>query len=442
MKIRFDLSLTTRQLLATLPLMALSACSDGIDRPSSANSGGSSNVTLDDDAIADASYVRLHKLDDEVSLPSVISVLFQATDRNGLPVETLTLERINLSEDGSALPAGESASRLVDHAFLPLVLDTVVMLDISSSMSTNDLATMKQAVHELVRDPGTGNSRLFSGQRVALYTFDESFNLVKDFSYSAEHIVDALDSISLPVGIMPTDLYGSVKHAVTLWDPVASTESIRDGAVIVITDGTDTAGRSSLSSAEDTIGDNKVFTIGVGDSVDEEALARLGTAGSYLINSYDELAGILATIRDKLTRYSDSYYLLQYASPKRAAEGRRSNSDHDYRISLLNNDNNGSSSHIDGDFNAYDFSSVSPQVEIGGAAALEAGQTASYLADTLWPVSSADYNWQINGECALNSNNGASISVTATNAGTCRLSVTDNGNYGTNATLSVPVSGN
>ena len=261
MKIRFNLSLTARQLLATLPLIALSACSDGIDRPGSTSSGGSSNVALDDDAIADASYVRLHKLDDDVSLPSVISVLFQATDRSGLPVETLNLERINLSEDGSALPVGESASRLVDHAFLPFVLDTVVMLDISSSMSTNDLAAMKQAVHELVRDPSTGNSRLFSGQRVALYTFDESFNLVKDFSYSAEHIVDTLDSVSLPIGIMPTDLYGSLKQAVTLWDPVASTDSIRDGAVIVITDGTDTAGRSSLSSAEDTIGDNKVIPI-------------------------------------------------------------------------------------------------------------------------------------------------------------------------------------
>lgn len=441
MNTRFYPSHRARQLLLAVPLLALTACSDGIDRPGNTSSSGGSNVVLDDDATADATYVRLHKLDDHVSLPSVISVLFQATDRSGLPVETLTLDRISLSEDGAALPAGESASRLVDHDFMPFVIDTVVMLDISSSMSTNDLATMKQAVHELVRDPGSGVSRLFSGQRVALYTFDETFNLVKDFSYSATHIVDALDSINLPIGIMPTDLYGSVKKAVDLWEPAATTEGIHDGAVIVITDGTDTAGRSSLSSAEDAIGNRKVFTIGVGDHTDETALNKLGTAGSYLISSYSELAGTLATIRDKLTRYSDSYYLLQYASPKRAAEGRRSNSNHDYRISLLNNDNDGSSSHIDGKFNAYDFTSVSPQADIGGPAVLEAGQSAHYLADTLWPIGSAAYRWQINGDCILNGNNGNSITITATNAGTCRLSVTDDGNYGTSAIRSIPVGG-
>ncbi|MCB1757039.1 MAG: VWA domain-containing protein, partial [Gammaproteobacteria bacterium] len=413
---------------------------NGIDRDdtgSSGNSGGSGS--LDDDSPADASYVKLDKLDYASEQPSIISILLRARDRDNKPVDTLTVDNFEIREDGEPLPASESASTLVAHEFLPYTLDTVIMLDVSSSISNADLANMKQAVNQLVRDPTTGNSRLLSGQRVAVYTFDDSVSEIKGFSTNPASIVNALESIVLPVSITPTDLYGAVTTGIGLWQTGTSINNIHDGAVVLITDGTDTAGRSSLSSTVKAIGDKKVFAIGVGEEVNEEVLDELGSAADYSVSSFAELGTVLSSVREQLRRYTDSYYFLQYASPKRAAEGKVSKSDHEFEVRVVDNKNKGDSGKISGEFNSYDFSNVSPRVAIGGPGQLEAGQQAVYVADTFWSISTPVYSWQLGGNCTLDDNSGSTVSLTATNAGTCQLSVMDNANGDvlTNTTINV-----
>lgn len=426
------LTTQTRQTYLTGVALAsavlLASCSSGIDRDNDSSSGGSNTPTggLDDDAPVDASYVELEMIDHTSEKPSIVSVLFKAINKNDQPIDSLTIDNFEIREDGNLLPSSESASAIIPRIFLPNITDTVVMLDVSSSISDNDLANMKQAVNELVRDPGTGVSRLFPGQRVAIYTFNDSVYKVKGFSASPSHIVTALESVELPISITPTDLYGAVITGIGLWEDKESISELHNGAIILITDGTDTAGRNTLSSTAKAIGeDKKVFMIGVGEEINQDALEELGTAGFYTVSSFDELGNVLSSIRERMRRTSNSYYTLQYASPKRAAAGKVSNSDHEFEISLVDNDNSKSSGRIDGEFNSYDFSNVTARVMIGGPRQMESGQSATFVAESFWETSSPSYSWQISGDCELNSNEGNKISVTATNSGSCRLSATD-----------------
>ena len=442
--LKLSYTLSTGFLLAAL--LGTAGCGNGIDRSSDSDSGNNSSgssgsLTLDDDSPADISYVRLNRLDYTSEQPAIISVLFTARDKDNIPADNLGIANFEIREDGDLLPASESASTLLLREYWPFTMDTVVLLDISSSISVADLANMKQAVVELVRDPSTGNSRLFSGQRVAIYTFDDSVRQVKSFSSSPNHIINALDSIELPLSITPTDLYGALDTAAGLWRTSHSISNITEGAVILITDGTDTAGRRTLSSTLDSIGDKKVFTIGVGDEINEDVLEELGTAGTYSINDFSELSPALSNIRESLRRFSDSFYYLQYASPKRAADGRVSNSDHSFDIQVADNRNSGSSSKITGDFNSHDFTNVSPRAMIGGLSMLESGQSATYIAQTLWAFQDSVFSWQISGDCSLNSNEGAKISLTATSAGSCQLTVSDAANNSAVTNKSISISG-
>ncbi len=435
----------TSRVLATAmaSLLILSACSSGIDRNSSSGGSGNNNPTggmLDDDAPADASYVKLEMIDYTSQKPSIVSVLFKATNKDNEAVDSLAINNFEIREDGNLLPSSESASELIPREYLPYITDTVVMLDVSSSISGNDFANMKQAVHELVRDSGTGTSRLFAGQRVAIYTFNDNIYKVKGFSASPSHIISALDSVSLPVSITPTDLYGAVITGIGLWNDQESIGELHDGAVILITDGTDTAGRNTLSSTVKAVGDEKkIFMIGVGEEINQNVLEKLGTAGFYTVSSYDELGGVLSSIRERMRRTSKSYYTLQYASPKRAAEGKVSNSKHDFEISVFDNENTKRSGKIDGEFNSYDFSNVQARVMIGGPRQMDAGQSATFIAQSFWEVSSSSYSWQISGECTLDSNSGDRVSVTATNSGSCRLSATDLANNNAVANYNVSI---
>ncbi len=438
--------LVKRQLLASALLSSLlvSSCTDGIDRDidtSGSNAGGGGSTVLNDDTPADPSYVELDLVDFTSEQPSVVSVLFQARDKNNIPIESLTASDFQIKEDDEPLPANESASELIGREFLPYVLDTMVMLDISSSIRISDLANMKQAVNELIRDPATGNSRLFSGQRVAIYAFNDSVMRIKDFSTSPAHIVNALEAITLPISITPTDLYGAVEFAINLWQPGESINNIHDGVVILITDGTDTAGRSTLSDTLSAIDNKKVITIGVGEDINEDVLEQIGTAGSFSIESFAELSPVLSGIRESLRRYANSYYHLQYASPKRAAEGKVGNSDHEFEVSVINNDNSGKSGRVTGEFNSFDFSNVTPRVVIGGLKQMEPGQRATYIADTFWEIQTPSYAWQLGGDCSLESNNGSTISISATNTGSCQLSVVDNANGGVISNTSVNIIG-
>ena len=204
----------------------IGSCSDGINRDDIDTGGSSGPGTLDDGSPADPSYVKFSKVEYTSEQPSLVSILFQATDSSDRNIDSLSIDNFQIEEDDELIPASESASIIISRVLMPFTMDTVVMLDISSSITATDLANMKQAVNELVRDPTTGNSRLFPGQRVSIYTFNDTLTKIKGFSSSPSQIIKSMERITLPNTITPTDLYGALQTGVSLWQTSNSVSKI------------------------------------------------------------------------------------------------------------------------------------------------------------------------------------------------------------------------
>ncbi len=420
----------------------IGSCSDGINRDDIDTGGSSGPGTLDDGSPADPSYVKFSKVEYTSEQPSLVSILFQATDSSDRNIDSLSIDNFQIEEDDELIPASESASIIISRVLMPFTMDTVVMLDISSSITATDLANMKQAVNELVRDPTTGNSRLFPGQRVSIYTFNDTLTKIKGFSSSPSQIIKSMERITLPNTITPTDLYGALQTGVSLWQTSNSVSKIHQGSVILITDGTDTAGRYTLSETLKSIEEKNVITVGVGETTNIDVLEDLGTADSFSVANFGELSGVLASIRERLNRFANSFYLLKYASPKRAAQGKVSNSDHTFQLEIIDNDNSKSSGKISGDFNSYEFSNVTPRVVIGGPTQLESDQAASYVAETYWASNNPSFSWSFGGDCSLDKISAAKITIKAINTGNCQISVTDDANDSVFSNISISVVSN
>ena len=193
--------------------------------------------------------------------------------------------------------------------------------------------------------------------------------------------------------------------------------------MIIITDGTDTAGRNTLEDAIDAVTGKSVYTLGVGDEISADILGRIGTRGTFNLRSFDQLNSALATINQQVVDSANSFYFLHYASPKRRAEGDAS-SIHNIELSVINNANNGSSSTITDSFDSSEFSNVQAEVVIAGPNRLELQQSAVYRANTRWaPQPISNYVWSLqeegNTSCAIGNQTSTSITVTGVASGNC-----------------------
>ena len=424
----------------------LSACDgEGIDRDeleaASANSASGSSVSSGLFTSGPTRFVQLEKLQFEAALPSVVSVLFQAKDQFGNAIAGLQTSDFTLLEDNEPVSATETSLAIVPHEQLPFSLRTVIMIDVSSSISPSDLNQIKAAVRDLIVDT-EGESKLLAQQEIALYSFNDSVSLLRDFSSNANSLVETLDNIEPAVAITPTDFYGAViTGAGRVIDSFDITQ-ISQGSVIIITDGTDTAARNTYADALDAVNGKSVYTLGIGDDISATTLQEIGTSGTYALRNFEQLNSVLASINQQVLDSANSFYYLHYASPKRGAEGAAS-SIHDIELSVINNANNGSSAEINESFDSTDFSNVEAEVIISGPQRLEILQSAVYSANTRWaPQPLSNYLWSLpddNVSCQIESLSQTSIRVTGLTDGNCTLTATDQTAGGAQAWYSIDV---
>ncbi len=383
----------------------------------------------------DGAYVAFESLDFSYADNSVVNLLFRARDQRGEPLDTLYLSDLQILEDGAAVSADESLQALLPEDSLPYVLQTAIVMDISASIDAQELAQMITAVRGLIANSGSSTG-LLSRQRVALYTFDSTVRRVVSFTDDEAVLNLALDSVRTS-GTLSTDLFGAVQYVANDINNRYSVNDIVEGAIIVVTDGRDTANRVSQAQALAAIEDVAVFTVGVGQDVDANALAALGNEGSESAASYDALFQALQAIQLRLERWLGSLYNLNYASPKRRAEGGISNSDHEFQLRVVNNSNsNAATGELTHTFNAYNFSEVRATVSISGPRSINVGQTESYIAETRWSGQNLSiYSWSVSGEgCVLKASAGATARVNAVQAGSCQLLAVDTA-HSTSTTL-------
>lgn len=419
------------------------ACdSEGIDRNRAPSSSSPAPLLLDDGASAPPSlgspinnsgtsrFVQLEKLNFSAELPSIISILFRARDQFGNALAGLQTSDFVVTEDELPITTSETSLSIVPHDELPFTLRTVIMIDVSSSILPADLNKVTNAIRGLLVDDA-GDSRLLPQQEIALYTFDDTITTVKDFSSNTDSLLDALDTIQPAIAITPTDLYGAIITGAAQWENSFDLTQISQGSLIVITDGSDTAGKHTFQDAASAIVGKSVYTLGVGDNVSPAVLESLGNAGSFSLRSFDQLQSAFETITRQVVDTANSFYYLHYASPKRRAEGEVSNSDHSIELSVVSNANTAADSTIVDTFNSAEFSNVQAQVIIAGQAQLEVLQSATYRARTRWaPTPTSVYQWEVtsdSGACTISVVSDVSVTVTGANPGSCTISATDPG---------------
>ena len=136
------------------------------------------------------------------------------------------------------------------------------------------------------------------------------------------------------------------------------------GFLVLLTDGSDTQGSSTLEEALSARGDKNIYTIGLGNEIDPAVLRQLGNAGFFPLTNVSELAEQFIEIQTEIALLADSFYWLNYLSPKRG------NKDHTLELSVKDNQIN---STIQGNFNSNNFYSVRQNLVVNPSCALPEG---------------------------------------------------------------------
>jgi len=427
-----------------LTALLLAGCDgEGIDRlQNDAANGASAPSRLPGNTAAGPNrFVQLEKINFEATLPSVISVMFQATDRYNRAIAGLQTSDFILLEDNEPVSAAETSLAIVPHEQLPFSLRTVIMIDVSSSISPADLDKIKAAVRGMITN-AEGQSTLLPQQEVALYSFNDTVSLLRDFSSNTDGLVDTLENIQPAIAITPTDFYGAVITGTSRVDDTFDLDQISKGNVIIITDGTDTAARNTYRDALISVAGKSVYTLGIGDEISETVMQQIGTSGTYALRNFEQLNSVLTSINQQVVDSANSFYYLHYASPKRGAEGAHS-SIHNIMLSVANNANRGATSVIVDRFDATDFSNVTAEVVVSGPKRLDVQQTGIYRASTRWgpqPISS--FAWSLptdNVSCQIDQLSSTSIRVTGIATGNCTLTAEDQSAGGAQGWYSIEV---
>ncbi len=335
----------------------------------------------DDDVPSNTKSYVLKKHLIESELPCFVNIMFEVTDINGKGVPSLVTSDFEVQEDGKAVSPTESAMTVKNKDGIAYNMKTVLMLDNSASVGTN-LDEIKNAAKNLV-------GKIVSQQEIALYVFSEEAIMVHDFTNDIGSLTAAINSISL--GYATTNLYGSIETGVSRWEDFYSTLAIEQGFMIVITDGSDTQGSSTLQNALEAIGEKKVYTVGLGSEQDVSALKQLGTAGFYSLENYSQLSEQFNEIQNEIISYANSFYYLYYMSPKRG------NNDHSLKLMVKDNANSSQNAFIIDEFNSDGFYSVQQGVVINnGIENLTLYQDAvtHLTALTYLPINNPNYTWQ------------------------------------------------
>lgn len=385
----------------------------------------------DDDTPSNANSYVLKKHLIESELPCFVNIMFEVTDLTGKGVPNLVTSDFEVQEDGKAVSPTESAMTVKNKDGIAYNMKTILMLDNSASVGSN-LDEIKNAAKNLV-------GKMVSQQEIALYVFSEEAIMVHDFTNDIGSLTTAINSISL--GFATTNLYGSIETGVARWEDFYSTLAIEQGFIIVITDGSDTQGSSTLQDALDAIGDKKVYTVGLGSEQDVSALKQLGTAGYYSLENYSQLSEQFNEIQNEIISYANSFYYLYYMSPKRG------NNDHSLKLMVKENANSSQSAYIIDEFNSDGFYSVQQGVVInGGIESINLYQDANnYLtALTYLPINNPSYSWQSSDNDIVsitpdaNDNSKATIAATGNTGQTATITAVDLSNS-LNTTIEVTI---
>lgn len=246
-----------------------------------------------------------------------VSLYFTASDANNVPVRGLHDADFLAREDSVSIDPDESAFR-VTNPKAKLVIPTVLLLDLSRSVANkNGIPAVKDAAHAVV-------AKMTPEQRLAILTFSEQAQTLVDFTTDTAELDRQIDM--LQSGGISTNLYGALQTGFAKWndgfyqyDSTANGPQLVSGLLIVVTDGNDTAGVSTLSATLAARGNKRTIFIPIGTEVDETIANQIGKDGVFdARNGFSDLGNAVGSALTRVEELNSAIYAAEYCSPKLA----------------------------------------------------------------------------------------------------------------------------
>ncbi len=236
---------------------------------------------------------------------NMVSLVVSVTDAHGRPIVGLERQNFTILEDGKpqelALFANES---------IPLSL--AILIDTSTSMERT-LPGARAAAANLL-------GPLHPGDEAMVAAFTQRYRVLQDFTENLPSVARALDALKAN-GV--TALYDAVHCSLKEFSEDAKRGEVRRRALVVLTDGEDTASLTTEEQALDVArhAGAVVYTIGFGgrsgDASSEPGmraahfltrLARESGGQAYFTSRLADLTGVYASIAEELrTQYTLGY---------------------------------------------------------------------------------------------------------------------------------------
>ncbi|MGA1826010.1 MAG: VWA domain-containing protein [bacterium] len=294
----------------------------------------------------------LEKNDVFVTEPSVINILFRVKSGKNRYISNLTRDDFIIQENGTNISDRESFARILNDDAIDYQQNILFLFDVSTSITLSDIDTMKTALRDFIRDPTTNKSKLDSNTLISIMTFSGTITTIVDYTNNVATLLESIDTIKR--GEATTDLYGAYIQGLNSFADIFNNTQIKQGVLILITDGKDQAGMSTLEDALSEKKSKNVYVIHLESSESDLSVSSALASGDnvYRITTFDQISAQMDILKSYITAYANSFYYLLYASPKRSGE-------HNVSLSLKPELGN---SKIVGSFNADNFSTVEPEI--------------------------------------------------------------------------------
>jgi VWFA-related protein len=264
--------------------------------PLSGSSTNFAGVTLDGSGYG--MNVTINQVSTE-NCPDATRLIVSVTDESDDFISGLVGGDFTLVEEGTVVTPGTVAPDTSN-------LSVVLALDGSSSVS-NVLEEIKDAAQAFIND-------LEDGDEAAVFRFADNTEQVIGFTTISDtgkiEVNDAIEDI--PVASGSTALYSVISEVCEYYNTAPAMNDRR--AIVIITDGQDTASDIELEDAIDAaqVSGIPLFTIGLGTEVAEVLQALAGnTGGQY----YDVLSeDVLETVYPQIAELLTNQYKIEYES--------------------------------------------------------------------------------------------------------------------------------
>jgi VWFA-related protein len=234
----------------------------------------------------------------------LVTVNATVTDENGVLAPGLPRDLFEVFEDGIQVPLSQFTSERV-----PIGLG--VLLDVSDSMYGQRIADARAAVERFLFDLLSKDDEFF------VLAFNHQPHLLTSWTNAPEDVRHALDSVH-PSG--STAAYDAIMAAL----PSIAHRSRQRAALLLISDGADTASDASLRDVRSALWRSDAFVYAIAiDPPERQAINTRVSAATLreitdssggeteVVQSRDDLLAATARIAEEL----NSQYLLGYTSP-------------------------------------------------------------------------------------------------------------------------------